>query len=81
MKLENWCDSNKLERKLLLTDNVNNANKLKRIANKNGCIITNLRVASMPNIAKELYIEYCTEKGLFEKIEQSRSRYHGADCL
>lgn len=41
MKLENWCDSNKLERKLLLTDNINNANKLKRIANKNGCIITN----------------------------------------
>lgn len=36
MKLENWCDSNKLERKLLLTDNINNANKLKRIANKNG---------------------------------------------
>ena len=69
MKLENWCDSNKLERKLLLTDNVNNANKLKRIANKKGCIITNLRVASMSDIARELYIEQCAEKGLFEKIE------------
>lgn len=71
MKLENWCDSNKLERKLLLTDNINNANKLKRIANRNGCIITNLRVASMSDIAREFYIEQCAEKGVFERIEQA----------
>ena len=38
MKLNEWCKKNNLGYKILLADNVKNVNRLKRIANKEGCI-------------------------------------------
>ncbi len=69
MKLNEWCNKNKLGYKILLADNVKNVNRLKRIANKEGCIVTNLEGCTITELAKRIVIEALAKEGKLVKVE------------
>ena len=69
MKLQDWCNKNEWEHKVLLTDNKKNVSRLKRIVNEAGCIIKNLDDYRFEDLAKIIVIEKLVNEGIFVPFE------------
>ncbi len=71
MLLSQWCKKNTCGYKILLTDNIKNVNRLKRITNSGGYPVTNLEGLRMVDLARRIVIESYAQDGKLLKIEEA----------
>ncbi|MBR1598403.1 MAG: PD-(D/E)XK nuclease family protein [Lachnospiraceae bacterium] len=78
MRLQEWCRSYPKERKIILTDNRSNVERIKRRVNheeNDRFQIINLEGLRLEELAKRLYIGYAASEGICKKVEYVEKNY------